>query len=495
RFPDLPAGLRYLSIWLSHEEGDEYGNPLPDLSPLGRLTALRWLEVYADQTRFDLGLVAGARELAHLDVQSGQLIRPGTLARFERLRFLDITQSRIRDLTPLSGHQRLEAIHADYSRVERLPGGQLPALRELLVTGAEVSPEERRRFRKANPHCQVSRTWKEMFDAAVAGADRLLLIDGTEKPDEKDPLLFEWRDSEAVPEFLRALEFDDPRCGTSCFCGPGYPAVEIRAGEELRLRIGIKHSGHVLAIPALEQGDASVTKASAEALVAWVRTNGGEKFRDVFQEATDARAPLMRRYARYQELLPPRVIRSIEDDWDAEVLRTFAGLVPDAVERGRLYLRLLGVGDAPWNETHGFEGTNLDHWLPSLEAETLWTAVAAGRDDAETKRGAARWFLGERVGAGSNSEALLRLARYALASPRRFNRQRTMVTLAEIGGPAARELLALVVAEKVKPRGLPEGASKPDEYSVYRLRDQKEKDVSDAEFAKSLLEGAADGGR
>ncbi|MEN8152315.1 MAG: hypothetical protein ABFS86_21030, partial [Planctomycetota bacterium] len=51
RFPDLPAGLRYLSIWLSHEEGDEYGNPLPDLSALGRLTALRWLEVYADQTR------------------------------------------------------------------------------------------------------------------------------------------------------------------------------------------------------------------------------------------------------------------------------------------------------------------------------------------------------------------------------------------------------------------------------------------------------------
>lgn len=492
RLPELPAGLRCLEFSWDFEEGYEYGHEPPDLASLRKLEHLQWFRLRAERYPFDLDLLENCDDLRELDLAGAKVWHPERLADFTLLRTLTMRNSRIRDLTSLSGHQHLEVIQADGSRLTRLPGSHLPALTELHVMGTFVPAEEVARFREANPQCKVSYTWDEILVEQLARATRVQVIDGSSNPRPEDELLFETADYQEVRKLIDGLVFDNIQSGGDCMCS-GDLALVFSSDQGPIGRIGLKHLFTRLSWPHVFPGDAQLTDESERCLQAWLRSHEvdlGEHLR-FFASLKDS--PRWRRFSRYKAILPAPVMQSVEKDWDPEVLRVFAQEIPDETERAAACLRLLGVDEGAWNLLYGLDDDILDVYLPSVAPEALAAAVSKHPGDEHVLRGAARWFLGEQkiltLSDELRNEVLSHIARYAVASPRVINRQRAMTTLLAVGGNQPKAVLEEVAAGKIETRPLPDADTREDDdRKTPWAKEHPEVSKWDTEFAKDLLD-------
>jgi hypothetical protein len=351
--------------------------------------------------------------------------------------------------------------------------------------------------RTRSPLPAASSTWGEILSSRLEGATRVRVLDGSCDPSDKDRLLFEVDDPSETGKLIANLAFDNRNSGGYCMCGNGDIALVFFAGDQTLGRMGVKHAFTRLLWPGTFPGEGQLTGESVGYLAAWLEGHGFTGALEARAEKDESYGPARRRYEKYRALLSPRVLRSIENDWDAEVLRTFTEEFPDPGVRARLLLELLGIDEGSWHLRYGLDHDIIGGFLPTISPPVLSKAILESLDNPRVLRGAARWLLGEQkyeaVDEAALAKVLPAVGRNALASPRRGNRQRAMTTLARIGETVSKQLLEEVAAGRIEPRPLPESdAPESDWDEAPWVKDFTESPVGDADYARSLLDKSGD---
>lgn len=412
--PELPAGLRSLEAMR-----------FVGWKNLRRLRHLRHLDVLPEDD-FDARLIAGLEELRILRIFGGRLKHVEALAALSRLdtldlrlhhelpdigfakslarlRTLQIEGTGVRDLAPLSDLTHLETVDANRSRVERLPSGALPALKQLNVVGAPVTEQDVAAFRQAHPGVRVRRGWNESLRDALRGVTRLRLGPGAACGLEEPPPPYESTDAAEIAGLLQLLEVDEERSGALCGC-LGGASFEFFSGDQLRETADLvcnsmlRWSGW--------PGDGELAPGNVKVLLDWLADRGVTGPRDEERASRAREEAFQRKSARAMAGWTPKLRESFERDGGAsggmpgsDMPRFFPAALssefPVRAERIRVLLRILGADTGSWSGLDWQEvmAEQLLKTYRRSELEDVCEAALRGTD-RRLRRGAARFWDG-----------------------------------------------------------------------------------------------------
>ncbi|MFT3830722.1 MAG: hypothetical protein QM691_13545 [Opitutaceae bacterium] len=441
---------------------------------VGRLSAAKTLKVMAlGSTPLDgvsrLGDFRRLRVL-HLgwnrSVESVQWV--GQLA---ELRELDISYTKISDLSPLGQLERLERLDVSASAAETLLSSGGSGLRQLNALGANLPVKLVAAFRADHPHCRVAYEWKRALLDELMDVDRLVVRSGgtCHRNPVEEKVLFETRASSEVAEFLGLIEIDEKESTGACMCC-GSPTLELYAGERHLAMVGIQHGF------ALRWGDwpadGKLTQKSAWALTEWLARRGvNEPYDELHREEVAAKAQ-ERSQVAFGEAIEAALRTELEKAQPETVedfLAAISKAYPASEARVIAILRLVGAeAEASWNLGDPRGDPLCEQGLAKLDATELGRAlVAASRSaDARVVAGAARFFFRkknwERFEPKTVDAVLPTLAGWSARSPRENVRSRLVRALEMIGSEVARTELRRIAAENpaartLEPKQVPEG--------------------------------------
>ena len=281
--PDLPPGLRYLDAMHFARWGS-----------LARLRDLEFLHALPE-TELDLRLIAGLPRLKVLHVGGGKVTHTEALATLpaledldltyqrevasvefarplSRLRRLDLRHTDVRDLSPLAGLTRLEAVDAHGTFVDRLPDGPLPSLRSLDLIGAPATNAAVASFRRAHPAVRVRHRWNESLREALLGVTRVRVGEGEACGlEEGAPAPYETSDAAEIAELMGLFVVDEEASGGICGC-LGGAEIEFFQGPRL------VETAHLVCDSMLRwsgwPGDGALAPENVKALVEWLARRG-----------------------------------------------------------------------------------------------------------------------------------------------------------------------------------------------------------------------------
>ena len=352
--PPLPQGLRALRIEACDPEG-----PL-DISALAVQTDLRSLDVASGRVA-DFGPLAGAQRLTRLAAPvhpenaatmpelrglrafatwMDAEVRDGAfLTRFPALETLDISHSRVRDLSAIGGLRDLREIDAEDARVESLPTTGLAALRKARLFGHRVPPAELAKFVAQHPAAEVEHDRRAAFVAGFEGADAVRVWHAEGRAgDVRRTLRHEGLGAAAVQALFACLQFDAREYRWPCLCDQ-VPEVEVeflRGGEALG-SVGV----HDDALEGASIGGGGVlTDASAASLGAWLAERGFPARAERGERVAKSRAAARRPDEIAARRLGAVRVQDLRDAMsDTATARALRDLAPTAEERATICIR------------------------------------------------------------------------------------------------------------------------------------------------------------
>jgi hypothetical protein len=410
--PELPAGLRYLEAMR-----------FVGWKNLQKLAHLVYLDILPERA-FDARLISNMRRLRVLRV-GHPLEHPEALAKLQalerldlrfhteltslefarslpRLRELVVESTAVRDLTPLADLPQLERVLANQSLVERLPQGDLSALRELSVVAARVPTEAIGEFRRSHPQVRVRHGWNESLRDALVGVTRVRVRPGDEFTlgNEQTPPSYESNDAAEIAELLRMFEVGEDRAGVicGCLCGASF---ELFNGDHLL------ETAHLVCNNMLRwsgwPSDGLLEPAHAAALLDWLAARGVTGPRDEERRAKARGEAFERKSARATAGWNAKLLKCFEQDGKvASQNPGYKGrLFPAALsaelivsgDRIRLLLRILGADTGSWSGLD-WQEVMADELLRTYDHRELGSACKAALlgTDRQLRRGAARFW-------------------------------------------------------------------------------------------------------
>jgi hypothetical protein len=470
--PALPAGLQYLCIQESSNQGiRDYGSlkdsknlkllklsimtAAIDLALISRNEGMLLLDLRGAAVK-NVAALASLKQLRQLDL--GYARAPDTIAfasSMDHLVRLDVSSTKVSDLSPVGRIDNLVSLKANQTPVEKLPDGKLPGLKTLQVMSTDLTDKAVADFASKHPACAVAFRWDAALRAAAKDADRVRVRTGgtCHRNINAEKTLFEEKEAKQIAAMLQNIRINERQSGFHCMCC-GFPSIEFYKGDELLLTLGFHH-GRSLRWPGMWPGDCLLEPASADRLCDWLAAHGYKDAREQRNRTKKEEAAAARLQAKYEALIPERVIKRLKKAESAEqAAKAFTDEV-EAGARAELYLRLYGCSSGAWNHSTGLDDFVKEKLLPGIAEKDLMAAIAKVKD-SDAFNGAARWLFAESkwksLDPKAQQQALVVLGKHALADPWPFNRRYTLKAVEEIDGAAATELLRAMVAGKINPR-------------------------------------------
>lgn len=248
---------------------------LTECSALQALSGLRQLGLPMCQST-NWASVGMLRDLRRLDLSWSHVDSIDFVRNLRQLEELDVSETGVSDLTPVDDLPCLRRLCADDSAFPRLPGGPLPALRELSVMIAGVKPEEVARFRQAHPGAIVRYGLADEFRRALAGVTRLRVrTGGSSIPQPSgETTLLEVGDTNLIHQFVDTMQLrETDHYAFSCACG-GNPTFEFYAGDALVATVSLHHGVSLRWADGPWPTDVNLTRQGSLSLVAWLKAHG-----------------------------------------------------------------------------------------------------------------------------------------------------------------------------------------------------------------------------
>lgn len=410
-FPPLPEKLRYLNVDMNSSDG------LKDYSRLAGFSELRFLHLHRmSRGPLDTALIKNNRQLQYLDLRGEKLSNTQHLAALvelrtlrlgwsrdlaaisfakdmKELRVLDVSSTKVADLSPLDGMLELAEVDANQSAVLTLPSGALPKLRTLKIMSVSAQEGDVAAFRKSHPACTVLHRWDQALKAALADVTRLRVrTHGTCcRTESREKTLFEEKDAAAIRKLVEILEIDEDNSGFHCMCC-GDPTLEFYKDGKLVAMLGFHH-GRSLRWPGGWPADGLMKGECAELLMDWLSARGVTGPRKEVEETRARERADQRKFERALAGLSGELRRTFtegNEEFDKAVKKE----IPDPAERIRILLRILGTGNGRWGVSDWIESSSND-LLKDYSAAALGPVVEAALlgDDRRLRRGAARLWL------------------------------------------------------------------------------------------------------
>jgi len=305
---------------------------------------------------------------------------------------LDVSRTKMADLSPLSGLPRLRTIAANLSPVRRLPTA-LTNLQELAILSSKVREADVKAFQDAHPQCHVKHGWADALLAALGSADRLQVRSGgtCHRNEAQEQTLFETADPAQIRSLRASIEVVDERSGFHCMCC-GDPSLEFYRGDKLVATHGFHHGRGLRWIEGWP-GDAALASKSAPALVDWLaarNVRGPSEQRAAEIELAQAGA---RKLTQAMTGMSPPLAEAFAAG-PARFQAALARAIPDKKNQAAVWLRVLGMSNGSWSELDGIEQAAEDA-LKNFDAATLVSAASAALvgEDRQFRRGAARLWM------------------------------------------------------------------------------------------------------
>jgi len=417
RLPPLPDGVRYLKIRVSSSN-----EVFTDFSPLQSCRNLRYFAYGGvGKEPFDVSVLKEASQLQHLVLSGERLVNTASLAELANLRRLDlggcrelqdvsfvgqlgrlealnISNTKVADLTPLDGLQRLEYLDADMTPVSQLPAQPLPALHTLRVMSTALSDESVEKFRRTNTACAVMHHWDDALKDALADATRLRVRSGgtCHRDIENEKTLYETEDKAVIEQAIAGIAIDEAESGFHCMCC-GEPSLEFYQGDKLILTLGFHH-GQSLRWVGGWPGDGSLTSESARFLVKWLADHKVEGPQKAIERQKEQQRAAERKMTRATRGLSPTLQAAFRDarqssDGDSDFAATLRKECPEPVDQVGVLFTLLGASNDSWTSLEWMEQV-ADRLLREYDEETLSRAAVAALHgtDRQRRRGAARYW-------------------------------------------------------------------------------------------------------
>jgi len=220
-----------------------FGN-VDHLDALGRLTALRKLDLH------------GVRRLDN----------PAFLGELRALEELSL--SAVEDLRPVGGLPALRKIEADAAPVRELPLVAMPALQLLDITSSPVASDVVRRFAALNPQCHVRHRFNEILQDLFRDAS--LVRVSWRRRGERTEVTTEERNPAKIAALASKLVVEETTRRVMCGCMPdawldvttprGTSRIDFNCGTALQTE----------ELP----GDGNLTPNSVTALEQWLEQHG-----------------------------------------------------------------------------------------------------------------------------------------------------------------------------------------------------------------------------
>ena len=409
--PELPAGLRRLRAWR-----------FVGWKSLARLRQLEYLDVFPERA-FDARLLTGFARLRSLELYARPLTNASALATLPALESLELAHqavddigfvralpalrhiglrgTRVSDLSPLSGLERLEAIVATFAPLTRLPDGPLPSLRTLDIMLTPLTDDAVASFRQAHPDVRVRHRWNASLREALAGTTRVRLRAEPECSLEEAGAPRDIDGPSEIAELMAILVFEESAGVGICGC-LGGTAIELHQGDgrvetlQLVCGVSIRWSGW--------PGDGQMSDGSQQALVDWLARHGVTGPRDELRETRAGLEVWARKRARAAAAMSPRLREAFaleverasrwpaDESWPA-FRKALAADFPNAADRIAMLLRVMGAEMGSWRGIDAVDRV-ADDLLRTYRPAQLERACAAAlrSDDRALRRGAARFW-------------------------------------------------------------------------------------------------------
>ena len=422
--PEFPPNLQYL--WIKDQFGSyrSLANTPELLFFYGSLMDTRW-NVFAGKPRLrylDLSFLdldesgpthprAGA-QLVSSDLRTLVLrcATPGSdpdpapdlvilpswfLKSLRSLRALDLSQSRGFARLVLLNYPHLTHLDLSGTSGYGLPGVNVPKLKKLNVMSADISPKQIVDLQRLLPGCEIIHDWAKVLRGAIPAPTRLRVRRGSPYSSswDKPGTLLDLRDPKKVGEFLALIEIDGDRSGGHCMCG-GAPTLEFYQGKRLVVALGMHHARGLRWAGGPWIGDATMTTASRDRVLAWLDQHGvSGPLEDLQRQERDAIAE-QKAEERWKEGMP----RSLRSFWKAggraDVEAMHAALKraePDLHTRIRSLLHWYGCGTGVWSVSPSYESVAMELIYKYSTAQVL-ASIADTHLTAELKEGTAHFF-------------------------------------------------------------------------------------------------------
>ena len=152
----------------------------------------------------------------------------------------------------------------------------------------QLTDDEVRKFRQANPLCVVRHRFGESLQAALKPTTRLRIRSGgtCHRREELEKTLFETKSASEIKQFLVGMQVveGEAHSGWGCFCCRS-PSLEFYEGDRLIETVGFHHRLNVRWKN--WPSDAALTKQSADFLLEWMASRGVTGPLEERQEAAD----------------------------------------------------------------------------------------------------------------------------------------------------------------------------------------------------------------
>jgi hypothetical protein len=302
----------------------------------------------------------------------------------------------------LSDLVQLETVDANRSRVDRLPSGALPALKQLNVVGTPVTEQTVAAFRQAHPGVRVRRGWNESLQDALLGVTRLRIGPGEACGLEEPPPPYESTDAAEIAGLLRLFVVDEKRSGAICGCLGG-------ASFEFFKRDQLLETAHLVCNDMLRwsgwPGDGALAPANVRVLLDRLAERGVRGPRDEELARQAREDAFQRKSARATAGWSSKLRQSFEQDGEVASQdpgyepRFFPAVlsseIPAPADRIRVLLRILGADTGSWSGLDWQEvmAEKLLGTYGRGELEDVCRAALLGTD-RQLRRGAARLWDG-----------------------------------------------------------------------------------------------------
>ncbi len=269
------AGLVHLKGMTELQTLDLGGTDITDAG-LAHLKGLTKLDLsYTKITDAGLTNLKELTELRELDVSSCDDIKNiAFVAGMKYLRFLDLSQSSVSDLSPLGGLPKLERVIANDAPIAKLPKQRVPALRRLHILSSPTDLQVVREFRKAHPKSIVAHGWNDTLHRALKKVTRIRVRTGSARysRSNRDGTLFEVKDAKEIKAFLANIRVNEPSGRGDHLCS-GRPTIEFYEGKKLVVSLDISH-GMSLRWPGVWPRSATLVFASVDYIAKWFADHG-----------------------------------------------------------------------------------------------------------------------------------------------------------------------------------------------------------------------------
>lgn len=408
--PPLPKGIKILRIDSHSKPGLSNVDSLPQLPNLSALSVN-----LMSNSSLDCSLWRNSRNLKYLDLSGEQLQNPAGLSTYPSLQVLNLlycreltdisfvkkmptleelnlSHTKVTDLSPLTGLPSLRMVTANMTPVRKLPS-TTPSLKKLDIVSSKVKEADVTTFRKANPDCQVSYRWTETLTTALESVNRLRVRSGgtCHRDETSEQTLFETSDAEQIKQLLTGIEVLEDRSGFHCMCC-GDPSLEFYSGDKLLATLGFHH-GQGLRWVGGWPGDAALSPQSASFLVDWLAArNVGGPSNDREKLANQEQAT-QRKISQATAGLSPSLAKAFAagpQAFNAALTRE----IPDKKAQIKLWLQILGTSNDSWSQSDSIDHA-AEEALKSYDQKNLQSAVenALAGQDRQLKRGAARLWM------------------------------------------------------------------------------------------------------